>query len=239
MLNYSFFIQETPLTYPKAIVLLSGGLDSTTCLAIAKSQAYECFTLSVDYGQRHAAELQAAARIAAKYGVAEHRVVEVNLAPFGGSSLTDQNLTVRDYQNSAEIPNTYVPARNTLFLSLALAYAEVVGAYDIFIGANVVDYSNYPDCRPAFLGAFEHLAQVATKAGAQGQMFRIHAPLLHWSKSRIIQEGRLLGVDYSQTLSCYRLNAEGKACGRCDSCVLRQQGFMELAVEDPTIYLDA
>jgi 7-cyano-7-deazaguanine synthase len=224
------------LIFPKAVVLLSGGLDSTTCLAIAKSQGYECYALSVNYGQRHAAELEAAANIAKTYGVVEHRVAEVNLANFGGSALTDTSLNVRDYENSKDIPNTYVPARNTLFLSLALAYAEVVGAYDIFIGANVVDYSNYPDCRPAFLAAFEHLAQVATKAGAQGQMFRIHAPLLHWSKARIIQEGQLLGIDYSQTKSCYRLSPEGKACGRCDSCVLRHQGFVELSVDDPTIY---
>lgn len=221
---------------PKAIVLLSGGLDSTTCLAIAKSQGYECYALSINYGQRHAAELAAAKKLAVQLGVVEHRIMNLELGMFGGSSLTDCNLSVRDYEASAEIPNTYVPARNTLFLSLALAYAEVVGAYDIFIGANVVDYSNYPDCRPAFLAAFEHLAQLATKAGAEGQMFRIHAPLLHWSKARIIQEGLFLGVDYSQTFSCYRLSPEGKACGRCDSCVLRQQGFVELAVSDPTIY---
>jgi len=221
----------------KAIVLLSGGLDSTTCLAIAKAQGYECFALSVDYGQRHASELLAAERVGRIYSVSEHKVIDVNLNAFGGSSLTDHNLIVSDHVNSREIPNTYVPARNTLMLSLALGYAEVVGAYDIFIGANVVDYSNYPDCRPAFLAAFEHLAQLATKAGAEGQSFSIHAPLLHWSKARIIQEGLRLGVDYSQTVSCYRLTNEGKACGKCDSCVMRRNGFLELGVNDPTNYL--
>jgi 7-cyano-7-deazaguanine synthase len=221
---------------PKAIILLSGGLDSTTCLAIANSQGYECYALSVNYGQRHAAELRAALSIAKQFHVKEHRVLEVNLASLGGSSLTDPNLSVEDHVVSTKIPNTYVPARNTVMLSLALAYAEVVGAYDIFIGANVIDYSNYPDCRPAFLAAFEHLALLATKAGAEGQLFRIHAPLLHWSKARIIQEGLHLGVDYSLTVSCYRLSPEGKACGRCDSCVMRHQGFVELNVNDPTQY---
>ena len=222
---------------PKAIILLSGGLDSTTCLAIANSQGYECYALSVNYGQRHAAELKAAALVAKRFQVKEHRTLEVNLASLGGSSLTDLNLSVADHVVSTEIPNTYVPARNTVMLSLALAYAEVVGAYDIFIGANVVDYSNYPDCRPAFLAAFEHLAQLATKAGAEGQLFRIHAPLLHWSKARIIQEGLHLGVDYSMTVSCYRLSSEGRACGRCDSCVMRHHGFTELNVSDPTHYV--
>jgi 7-cyano-7-deazaguanine synthase len=222
---------------PKAIVLLSGGLDSTTCLAIAKSQGYVCYALSVNYGQRHLTELESARYIASHLGVEEHKVVDVNLRNFGGSSLTDENLQVKDYKASKAIPNTYVPARNTVMLSLALAYAEVVGAYDIFIGANVVDYSNYPDCRPAFLAAFEHLAQVATKAGAEGQLFRIHAPLLHWNKARIIQEGLHLGVDYSKTVSCYRLNHQGQACGACDSCVLRRNGFEELQVADPTIYV--
>ncbi len=222
---------------PKAIILLSGGLDSTTCLAIANSQGYECYALSVNYGQRHAAELKAAALVAKRFQVKEHRTLEVNLASLGGSSLTDLNLSVADHVVSTEIPNTYVPARNTVMLSLALAYAEVVGAYDIFIGANVVDYSNYPDCRPAFLAAFEHLAQLATKAGAEGQLFRIHAPLLHWSKARIIQEGLHLGVDYSMTVSCYRLSPEGRACGRCDSCVMRHHGFTELNVSDPTHYV--
>ncbi len=221
----------------KAIVLLSGGLDSTTCLAIAKAQGYECYALSVNYGQRHAAELKAAEHIAKLFQVVEHKIIDVNLSAFGGSSLTDTRLKVSDHIASKEIPNTYVPARNTMMLSLALAYAEVIGAYDIFIGANVVDYSNYPDCRPAFLAAFEHLAQLATKAGAEGQLFSIHAPLLHWSKSRIIQEGLRLGVDYSQTVSCYRLTSDGKACGTCDSCVMRRNGFLELDVNDPTHYL--
>jgi 7-cyano-7-deazaguanine synthase len=221
---------------PKAIVLLSGGLDSTTCLAIAKSQGYDCYALSVDYGQRHIAELRAAEYVAKQFAVREHKIMSVNLNSIGGSSLTDDKVAVNDYAPSADIPNTYVPARNTIMLSLALAYAETVSAYDIFIGANVIDYSNYPDCRPAFLAAFEHLAQLSTKAGAEGQSFRIHAPLLHWSKSRIIQEGLLLGVDYGMTVSCYRLSAEGKACGRCDSCVLRKAGFAELNTNDPTHY---
>jgi 7-cyano-7-deazaguanine synthase len=221
----------------KAIVLLSGGLDSTTCLAIAKAQGYDCYALSVNYGQRHAYEVLAAERIGRFYNVCEHKVIDVNLNDLGGSSLTDHNLKVADHVDSTEIPNTYVPARNTLMLSIALGYAEVVGAYDIFIGANVVDYSNYPDCRPAFLAAFEHLAQLATRAGTEGKSFSIHAPLLHWSKARIIQEGLRLGVDYTQTVSCYRLTAEGKACGKCDSCVMRRNGFLELGVTDPTNYL--
>ncbi len=221
----------------KAIVLLSGGLDSTTCLAIAQSQGYECYALSINYGQRHLAELKYAKIVAQQFHAKEHRIIDVNLNNFGGSSLTDTRLKVQDYVQSKDIPNTYVPARNTVMLSLALAYAEVVGSYDIFIGANVVDYSNYPDCRPAFLEAFEHLAQLATKAGAQGQTFRIHAPLLHWTKSRIIQEGLHLGVDYSKTVSCYRLTESGQACGACDSCVLRRNGFQELEVKDPTDYV--
>ncbi len=221
----------------RAIVLLSGGLDSTTCLAIAKSQGYECYALSVNYGQRHLAELKSARQVAKHFDAKEHRVVDVNLDAFGGSSLTDTSIQVSDHVPSKEIPNTYVPARNTVMLSLALAYAEVVGAYDIFIGANVVDYSNYPDCRPAFLAAFEHLALVATKAGAEGQLFRIHAPLLHWTKARIIQEGLHLGIDYSQTVSCYRLSATGLACGNCDSCTHRRNGFKELGVIDPTHYI--
>jgi len=221
---------------PKAIVLLSGGLDSTTCLAIAKSQGYDCYALSVDYGQRHIAELRAAERIAKQFELSAHKTLSVNLDSIGGSALTDDSVDVNDYAPSTSIPNTYVPARNTVMLSLALAYAETVGAYDLFIGANVVDYSNYPDCRPAFLAAFEHLAQLSTKAGAEGQTFRIHAPLLHWSKSRIIQEGLLLGVDYSMTVSCYRLSPQGKACGTCDSCVLRKKGFEQLNQADPTCY---
>lgn len=222
---------------PKAIVLLSGGLDSTTCLAIAQSRGYECYALSINYGQRHLAELKSAKIVAQHFQAKEHRIIDVNLNDFGGSSLTDTRLKVQDYVQSMDIPNTYVPARNTVMLSLALAYAEVAGSYDIFIGANVVDYSNYPDCRPAFLEAFEHLAQLATKAGAQGQTFRIHAPLLHWTKSRIIQEGLHLGVDYSKTVSCYRLTESGQACGTCDSCVLRRNGFQALEVNDPTHYV--
>lgn len=221
---------------PKAIVLLSGGLDSTTCLAIAKSQGYDCYALSVNYGQRHIAELKAAQNVAQYFDVIEHKIMHINLNAIGGSSLTDEELQVGNYQKSDNIPNTYVPARNTILLSLALAYAEVIGAYDIFIGANVVDYSNYPDCRPAFLTSFEQLAALGTKVGTEGHAIRIHAPLLHWSKSRIIQEGLHLGVDYSKTVSCYRLTEDGKACGTCDSCVLRKQGFEELATLDPTLY---
>ena len=218
-----------------AIVLLSGGLDSATALAIARARNFHCFALSVHYGQRHHAELAAAKRVAAFLGAHEHRVMGVDLAGIGGSALTDQNLAVPE-SPSEGIPVTYVPARNTLLLSLALGWAEVVGALDIFVGVNAVDYSGYPDCRPEFIAAFEKLALVATKAGVEGRCFIIHAPLINMSKADIIRRGIGLGVDYGMTVSCYQADAEGRACGRCDSCRLRTEGFAAAGVPDPTRY---
>ncbi len=217
----------------KAVILFSGGLDSTTCLALATADGFACYALSFDYGQRHAHELVAARLIAEKFSVVEHRIMPMNLSGFGGSALTDLTQDVPDYQQTTTVPVTYVPARNAIFLSIALAYAEVLGAGDIFLGINAVDYSNYPDCRPEFLDAFQKMANVATQAGA----VKLHAPLLHLSKAEIIAHGIKLGVDYSQTVSCYQLNAAGAACGRCDSCVLRAQGFQAAGVKDPTHYL--
>ena len=220
----------------KAIILLSGGLDSATCLAMAIAQGFECHALSFAYGQRHAHELEAARIIAQKMGAADHRVVRLDIGQFGASALTDSSLDIPSYQNSTDIPITYVPARNTVFLSIALGLAESIGAYDIFIGANAVDYSGYPDCRPEFIKAFQALANVATKAGVEGNGFTIQAPLLHLSKAEIIQTGVQLGVDYSLTVSCYQLNDEAAACGYCDSCVLRRQGFIAANINDPTRY---
>jgi 7-cyano-7-deazaguanine synthase len=224
----------------RAVILLSGGLDSTTALAIARSQSFEVFALSVDYGQRHRIELERAAAVAKSLGVVELRTVKLDLRSIGGSALTADMAVPKD--RSADdmghgIPATYVPARNTILLGLALGYAEVVGAFDIFIGANILDYSGYPDCRPEFLSAFENLANLATKAGVEGiGKFRVHSPLLRMTKAEIIREGKRLGVDYAQTLSCYDPDAEGRACGRCDSCQLRQKGFAEAGVNDPTVY---
>ncbi len=229
-----------PLPRPKAVILLSGGLDSTTALAIARSQGYEVFALSVDYGQRHCVELERAATIAKSLGMAEHRTVKLDLRSIGGSALTadiavPKNRSTEDMGHG--IPTTYVPARNTILLGLALGYAEAVGAFDIFIGANILDYSGYPDCRPEFLSAFENLANLATKAGVEGKgKFRVHSPLLKMTKAEIIQTGTKLGVDYAQTLSCYDPDSEGRACGRCDSCQLRQKGFAEAGVKDQTVY---
>ena len=220
----------------KAVILLSGGLDSTTCLAIAKAQGFICYALSFAYGQRHAQEVIAAHTIAQKMGVADHRVVHLDIGQFGASALTDPSIDVPCYQETTDIPVTYVPARNTVFLSIALGFAESIGAFDIFIGANAVDYSGYPDCRKEFIDAFQTLANVATKAGVNGEQFTIQAPLLHLSKSEIIDTGIKLGVDYSLTVSCYQLNDKGAACGRCDSCVLRQQGFIAANIKDPTRY---
>jgi 7-cyano-7-deazaguanine synthase len=220
---------------PSAIVLLSGGLDSTTVLALARSQGYECRTLAVAYGQRHSVELVAAERLSRSLGALEHRVMTVDLAGIGGSALTDTRIAVPETLGEG-IPVTYVPARNTLMLSLALGWAEVTGSRDIFIGVNAVDYSGYPDCRPEFIQAFERLANLATKAGVEGASFRIHTPLIDWSKARIIEEGLRLGVDYAQTVSCYQANAALEACGRCDSCRLRQEGFAAAGVPDPTLY---
>ena len=220
----------------KAVILLSGGLDSTTCLAIANAQGFSCYTLSFAYGQRHAYELKAATIIAQKMGATDHRIVKLDIGQFGGSALTDASIDVPNHKKSSDIPITYVPARNTVFLAIALGLAESIGAYDIFIGANAVDYSGYPDCRPEFIHAFQAMANVATKVGAQGEQFTIQAPLLHLSKDEIIQTGIELGVDYSLTVSCYQLSDNGAACGRCDSCVLRQRGFVAANVQDPTHY---
>jgi 7-cyano-7-deazaguanine synthase len=218
-----------------AVVLLSGGLDSATTLAIANSQGYACYALSVAYGQRHSAELDAAARVAAMLGAREHRVMRVDLAGIGGSALTDPSIPVPETETSG-IPVTYVPARNTMMLALALGWAEVLDARDIFIGVNAVDYSGYPDCRPEFIAAFDALAAKATKAGVEGRPCRVHAPLIMLSKAEIIREGARLGVDYSVTVSCYQADAEGRACGRCDSCRLRRQGFSAAGLADPTRY---
>jgi 7-cyano-7-deazaguanine synthase len=219
----------------RAIVLLSGGLDSATVLAMARSRNYQCYALSVEYGQRHRAELDAAQRVAAHLRAHEHRIMRVDLAGIGGSALTDPSVPVPETSQPG-IPTTYVPARNTLFLSLALGWAEVVGANDIFIGVNAVDYSGYPDCRPAFIEEFEKLAQLATKAGIEGARFKIHAPLIEMSKADIIQAGLSLGVDFSATVSCYQADDEGRACARCDSCRLRAAGFAAANTPDPTRY---
>lgn len=218
-----------------AVVLLSGGLDSATTLAVAQSLGYACHALSFDYGQRHVAELQAASRVAAALGVAEHRVVRLDLGQLGGSALTDAAIAVPE-SPSEGIPVTYVPARNTVMLAYALAWTEVLGARDIFIGVNAVDYSGYPDCRPEFIDAFEKLANLATKAGVEEGGFHVHAPLIRLSKAEIIQMGTALGVDYGQTVSCYQANDEGLACGRCDSCRLRSEGFRAAGIADPTRY---
>ena len=224
----------------KAVVLLSGGLDSTTALAVAKSQGFTPYALSVDYGQRHRVELRRAAAVAQAIGVADHRVVSLDLRAIGGSALT-ADVEVPKGRSADEmghgVPVTYVPARNTILLGLALVYAETVGAFDIFIGANVLDYSGYPDCRPEFLTAFEALANLATRAGTEGAgRFHVHSPLLKMTKAEIIRLGGRLGVDYSLTLSCYDPDGEGRACGRCDSCLLRAKGFAEAGVSDPTPY---
>jgi 7-cyano-7-deazaguanine synthase len=219
-----------------AIVLLSGGLDSATSLAIARSMGFTTYALSVHYGQRHAAELDAARRVAVALGAHEHRLMGVDLAGIGGSALTDLSVAVPETTGAPGIPVTYVPARNTLLLSLALGWAEVVGAADIFVGVNAVDYSGYPDCRPAFIDAFANLARVATKAGVEGTHYIIQAPLIAMSKAEIIRTGVKLGVDYGMTVSCYQADAEGRACGKCDSCRLRAQGFADAGIADPTVY---
>jgi len=223
------------VSHRKAVVLVSGGLDSATALAIACAQGFECYALSVDYGQRHEAELSAAVRVAAAIGACEHRVMRVDLAGIGGSALTDPSIAVPETSASG-IPVTYVPARNTMLLSLALAWAEVLAAQDIFVGVTAVDYSGYPDCRPEFIEAFAHLANLATKAGVEGKHCRIHAPLIAWSKERIVREGITLGVDYGTTVSCYQADSDGRACGRCDACRLRRAGFEAAGIPDPTRY---
>jgi len=223
------------MTVKKAVVLLSGGLDSATVLAIAKEQGYECYTLSFDYGQRHNSELEAASQLSRLNKVVDHKTITLGMGEFGGSALTDDEIDVPT-EKSSGIPVTYVPARNTVFLSIALGWAEVLNAKDIFIGVNAVDYSGYPDCRPEFIKSFEKLANLATKAGVEEGGFKIHTPLIHDSKAQIIQKGNQLNVDYSATVSCYQANSKGEACGNCESCRLRKQGFEKAKIEDPTRY---
>ncbi len=219
----------------RAVVLLSGGLDSATVLAMARAEGFECHALSFAYGQRHAAELEAAARVAERLGAASHRVMTIDLGAFGGSALTDAAIAVPETPSEG-IPVTYVPARNTVFLSFALALSEVLESRDVFIGVNAVDYSGYPDCRPEFIQAFERMAAVATRAGVEGAPLRIHTPLIDLSKAEIIRRGTALGVDYAMTVSCYQAAGDGAACGRCDSCRLRRDGFAAAGITDPTRY---
>ena len=222
-----------------AVVLLSGGLDSATVLAMARAQGYRCHALSFDYGQRHSPELAAAARVAEALGAAEHRVLPIGLGALGGSALTDPAIAVPE-EGGEGIPVTYVPARNTVFLAFALGWAEVLGAFDLFMGVNAVDYSGYPDCRPEFIAAFEATANLATRAAVQGEgRYRVHTPLIRLTKAQIVQRGTELGVDYALTVSCYQADGEGRACGRCDSCRFRAQGFAQAGLPDPTRYQDA
>ncbi len=223
------------MTEKRAVILLSGGLDSATVVAMAKADGFSCYTMSFDYGQRHRAELQAAERVARDLGVVEHKVIGLNLNGIGGSALTDSSIAVPEAPGEG-IPVTYVPARNTVFLSLALGWAEVLGARDIFIGVNAVDYSGYPDCRPEFVESFERMANLATKAGVEGKGFTIQAPLQTLSKADIVKTGTRLGVDYGLTVSCYQADDQGRACGKCDSCRLRAEGFSAAGVPDPTRY---
>ena len=220
----------------KAIVLLSGGLDSTTVLAIAKAHDFECYALSFDYGQKQRSELESAKTIAKQSKVVEHRIMKISLADIGGSALTDDKIDVPKYSKSDEIPVTYVPARNTIFLSFALAWAEVIDCQKIYIGVNALDYSGYPDCRPEFIKAFEDMANLATKQSVEGEKIEIKTPLINMTKAEIIQKGLSLGVDYSQTISCYLANSNGEACGECDACVLRINGFNNANIKDPTFY---
>ena len=222
-----------------AVILLSGGLDSATVLALAREQGFSCHCLSLDYGQRHGAELNASSRVAMALGASAHRVLKLDLAQLGGSALTDRSIDVPTEGVQPGIPVTYVPARNTIMLSLALAWAEVLGAQDIFVGVNAVDYSGYPDCRPEFIRAFEALANLATKAAVEGRPLQVHAPLMDMSKAQIIAEGARLGVDYGLTVSCYQADPDGRACGLCDSCRLRREGFDASCQPDPTRYISA
>lgn len=223
----------------KAVILLSGGLDSSTTLAMAGHQGFSCYALTFQYGQRHAAEIEAAKKVALALGAIEHRIMNINLADFGGSALTDHNILIPKNRSdlSENIPITYVPARNTIFLSYAVAWAEVLGIFDIFIGVNAIDYSGYPDCRPAFIKAFEHVANLATAASAKGKgIFKIHTPVINMTKAEIIIEGTRLGLDYSLTHSCYNPDQNGLACGVCDSCQLRKKGFKDAHLTDPISY---
>ena len=219
----------------KAVILLSGGLDSATVLAIAKSQGYECYTMSFDYGQKHRSELGASSVVSESLGAKAHKIIKLDLRSIGGSALTDDGIEVPDFGEEG-IPVTYVPARNTVFLSLALGWAEVLGARDIFIGANNIDYSGYPDCRPEYLQAFQTMANLATKAGVEGDCFTIQAPLLEMTKAQVITSGDRLGVKYGMTISCYAADEQGRACGECDSCHYRRKGFQEAGIKDPTRY---
>ena len=220
----------------KAVILLSGGLDSTTVLAIAKEQNYDCYALSFDYGQKQRSELESSIAIAKKSNVIEHRIMKISLNDIGGSALTDKDINVPKFSDSDDIPITYVPARNTIFLSFALAWAEVVDCQTIFIGVNALDYSGYPDCRPEFIEAFENMSNLATKQSVEGDKIQIKTPLINMTKAEIIKKGLSLGVDYSETTSCYDANSLGEACGECDACVLRKNGFSSANVEDPTKY---
>lgn len=220
----------------KAVVLLSGGLDSATVLAIARNQAFQCHALSVDYGQRHQSELTAAQNVARSLGAHAHQTIRLDLTVFGGSALTDRSFEVPVSGENIGIPITYVPARNTIMLSLALAWAETLDCQDIFIGVNAVDYSGYPDCRPEYIQAFEKMANLATKAAIEGKRITVHAPLISLSKKEIVEKGLALGVDYSLTVSCYQADVRGRACGRCDSCRIRRAGFMAMEIADPTRY---
>ena len=223
----------------RAVVLVSGGLDSATTLAVARQQGFECYSLSFDYGQRHHSELRAAEQVALALGAVEHKIMRIDTGGMGGSALTDMSISVPEQpqQDPHEIPVTYVPARNTVFLSLALGWAEVLGARDIFIGVNAVDYSGYPDCRPEFIRAFENLANLATRAGVEGAGFHLHTPLIDLSKGEIIALGNRLSVDYVLTVSCYQADEQGRACGKCDSCRYRRKGFSDAGLEDPTRYI--
>jgi len=223
-------------TQKKAVILLSGGLDSTTTLAIAKSQGFNCFALSFDYGQKQKSELDAAAKVAKEFNASEHRVMKISLSDIGGSALTDENIDVPDFVESDEIPITYVPARNTIFLSYALAWAEVLDCQNIFIGVNALDYSGYPDCRQEYIDAFETMANLATKQGVEGQKITIQTPLINLNKAQIIQQGIALGIDYAKTTTCYQANKKGEACGVCDACEYRKIGFQEAKIADPTRY---
>ena len=225
------------MTTPKrAVILVSGGLDSATVLAMARAEGYDCYTLAFDYGQRHRAELLAAERVSKALGAVEHKVIPLDLTAIGGSALTDNTIAVPDHSDEAGIPVTYVPARNTVFLSIGLGWAEVLGADDIFIGVNAVDYSGYPDCRPDFIEAVERMANLATKAGVEGHPLRIRTPLIDLSKGEIIRWGMALGVDYALTVSCYQADNDGRACGACDACRLRREGFEAAGLSDPTRY---
>jgi len=223
----------------KAVVLLSGGLDSSTCLGIARKEGYELYALSINYGQRSQSELAAAKRCASYFDVKAHKIVKLDLSTLGGSALTDNAIDVPDHSDDGKIPATYVPARNTIFLTIAMAYAETLQAYDIFIGCSSVDYSGYPDCRPAYFEAFEKMANLATKAGVENRPTTFHTPLIYLSKAETVLTGLECDVDYSITVTCYQADEQGRACGRCDACVLRKKGFTEAAVPDPTRYLNS